>query len=170
MKKIIMMMFLLSCMQLYAMDHALEVEKIKPQALILGSGESRVFAFLDPLCSKSQNYLEMIAGNEKLLKQKTFYLYLYRLPKFESDRLIEHIYSAKEPLQMMKKVMIGKFFPKTYRMKITAQGQKVKAKIKRIADGFGAKRRPYLLLFNKGSNYCKVSEGSAPCLDPSSKK
>ena len=38
-------------------------------------------------------------------------------------------------------------------------------KVAKIAKKMKIKRRPYLLIYEKDSPYCIVSEGSAPCLE-----
>ena len=38
-------------------------------------------------------------------------------------------------------------------------------KIAKVAKELKMKRRPYLLIFQQGSSYCTVSEGTAPCLE-----
>ena len=42
--------------------------------------------------------------------------------------------------------------------------QKIEA-ISKVAKYMNIRRRPYLLLFQEGSKYCMVSEGTAPCLE-----
>lgn len=163
----IMILFVLTSLQ--AFDYKEYLSVIKNDAMVLGKGENTVHAFLDPMCHNSQNYLEMITQSQALLQNNTFYIYLYRLPKFESDALIEHIYSSKSPWNITKQIMLHKFKPKVYKMLHSETAKIIKNRISQVAQKFRVKRRPYLLIFKKGSNFCKVSEGNAPCLNPKKK-
>ncbi len=141
------------------------LDQIEDQAIVIGEGDNRVYAFIDPMCPNSVNYFNVIYNGDHLRRLNTYYIFLYRMQKYKSDRLIEYIYDAADIKAMMKMVMIDGFKPKLDYFAASKEAQLRKKTISDIADQFGAKRRPYILLYKAGSPYCKVSEGTAPCLE-----
>ncbi len=164
MKAFLVLLFLTLCNISYATNYDELARSIEPQAITIGEGDHRVYAFLDPMCSKSQHFLDLIVHSEKLQEINTYYIFLYRLPKFESDALISYIYDAYDILDTMKTVMIEGYEPKLTDYQASPRALERKFRIQEIADKFQAKRRPYLLIFKQGSHYCKISEGTAPCM------
>lgn len=163
MKKI----FLILClsMSLFALENAkIILESIVEDAIIIGTGEeSKSFIFLDPLCPFSRGYLSMISKNEALLKKTTYYVFLYKLPKIDSARLIQHIYESKNPLETMKKVMLKEekvSFKKTTK---TGKALEMIDDVSSVAKKLNVTVRPYQIRYMKGSDYCDVSHGDAPC-------
>jgi hypothetical protein len=134
---------------------------IKHLAMKIGSGKREIYAFVDPVCPKSRQFISAVFESEKLQAQNSYYVFLYPQPKFNSDILVATIYESPDPLAMMKKVMTEGYVPDC-----TEQQTQLK-KIEAIAvfgRGLKMQRRPYLIIFEPDSPYCKVSEGTAPCL------
>jgi hypothetical protein len=134
---------------------------IKPLAMKIGSGKREVYAFVDPVCPKSRQFIAAISESKAMQAQNSYYVFLYPQHKFHSEALVETIYESPDPLAMMKKVMIEGHVPDC------TETQTQQKKIETIAvfgRGLKMQRRPYLIIFEPDSPYCKVSEGTAPCL------
>jgi hypothetical protein len=134
---------------------------IKPLAMKIGSGKREIYAFVDPVCPRSRQFIAAVFESEKLQSQNSYYVFLYPQAKFHSEALVETIYESPDPLAMMKKVMTEGYIPDCTEQSIHQQ------KIETIAvfgRGLKMQRRPYLIIFEPDSPYCKVSEGTAPCL------
>jgi hypothetical protein len=134
---------------------------IKPLAMKIGSGKREVYVFVDPVCPRSRQFIAAVSESQKLQSQNSYYVFLYPQPKFHSEALVETIYESPDPLVMMKKVMIEGHVPDC------TEEQTQQKKIETIAvfgRGLKMQRRPYLIIFEPNSPYCKVSEGTAPCL------
>lgn len=161
MKEIFLLLYL--SLNVFAFDEIkVELESIAKHALIVGHGKEFIsYVFVDPICPFSREFITEIMSNKELQKTTTYHVFLYRLPKYETDRLIRHIYASKKPLVMLKKVMVDEqeiYFDKTslktipFVNTIAEVGKKIKVGV-----------RPYLIKYKKGSNYCDVSHGTAPC-------
>jgi thioredoxin-related protein len=109
MKKVIIILALLS-LNLFALgDVKSSLKSIAQYAMVIGKGKASVsFVFLDPLCPFSREFITSISTNKAMQEKTTYYIYLYKLPKKSSDRLIKHIYESENPLDTMKKVMVYK--------------------------------------------------------------
>jgi len=163
--KVLTLIFLL-LFNLYALDdRRLLMESISEHAIRIGTGPDTTYTFLDPLCSKSQAFIEFISGREDLQEKISYYIFLYRLPRFESDKHIQYIYQSPDPLIALKEIMINYDDEDVYDIQVKNETLKKIESVSTVAEQIGMKRRPYLLIFNEGSNYCQVSEGTAPCLE-----
>ena len=169
MKAFILIFFLI--FNLYAIeDRKALMDSISQYAIRLGTGENKTYTFVDPLCPKSKAFIELILERKKLQEKTSYYIFLYRLPKFESDKHIQYIYQSSNPLEALKELMIYEDFDELEEFKPIQQTlQKIDA-VAKIAKQIKIKKRPYLLIFTEGSNYCRVSEGTAPCLEENSFK
>ena len=156
---------LLLCLNLLAdPNYQKLVDSISEYAIRIGNGANRVYAFVDPLCSKSKRYLELIDDNDDLQQKSTYYIFLHRLQRFDSDRHIQYIYQSPDKLEALKDIMIYEDFDELEGFKVTGTTLKTIEKVSKVAKKFKMKRRPYLLIFNEGVPYCTVSEGTAPCM------
>ncbi len=121
---------------------------IDKYALHMGSGQKEVHIFIDPLCPHSKNLIEMIAENEKALSRNSYYLYLYTLKRLHSQKMVEAIYSADEPLVSLLDVMARH---KKIDMKSTSKKEitkKVDA-IAAVAEQLDVYKRPYMIFIKK---------------------
>lgn len=141
------------------------MDSISPYAIRIGNGPNKVYAFIDPLCSKSQRFISLISERKDLQVSNSYYIYLYRLEKFESDEYIQYIYQAQDPLSSLINIMLYDDYDTVDDFTLhEATLQKINL-IANVAKQLKMKRRPYLLIFDEGSQYCRVSEGTAPCLE-----
>jgi len=140
------------------------MDTISQHAIRIGSGPNKVYAFVDPLCSKSQSYIELISTRKDLQNHTSYYIFLDQLQKFDSKEFIVHIYQSDDPLSSLQDIMIYKDYDIDFN-ETTENASLIIEKISKVAKQMEIKRRPYLLLFDEGSKYCRVSEGTAPCLE-----
>jgi len=155
---------------LLATVHALEdrqvlMDSISEHAIRIGHGPNTTYTFIDPLCPKSQNFIKLISTKKELQEETSYYIFLYELPKFDSRELIVYIYQSQDPRQALEEVMVDKDY---YDIEVYETKPKtliIMNAISKVAKQMNVKRRPYLLLFDQGSKYCRVSEGTAPCLE-----
>ncbi len=167
MRKFLLIVLLMMAPYVDALNYEREAVSIESEAVVIGDGKTRIYAFIDPLCEKSQSFFELISENDGLKSSNTYFLFLYGMQKYDSAKLIRYIYSAKDTYGMMRRVMVEGYMPDLENFLPKKSSLDREASIKRVADKFKAQRRPYLLVFKKGSKYCKVSEGTAPCLESS---
>jgi len=139
-----------------------ELLNLEEDAVVFGQGPNQVYAFVDPMCSKSKDYIALISTQKKLLKQNTYYVFLHRLEKFKSDKVINYIYEVNNPKEALLEVMVDDKELTSEHLLNTVKAKR--HRIDTVADSTGMTRRPYLLIYPAGSNICKVSEGSAPCM------
>jgi len=155
-------LFFFTCIVLSANPSRVELQSIEKDAVQFGSGKTIVYVFIDPLCHNSQNYIELISTNKALQNDHTYYIFLQRLKKFNSDATINYIYEAKNPKKALLHIMMNNI-----KIKKDKQSERVKLKrekINAIALKTEMKRRPYLFIYWNGGSYCSVSEGEAPCM------
>lgn len=84
------------------------LKSIDHNAIIIGNGPIHMYAFIDPVCPRSREFVEMIVENIKMQQTYTYHFFYYELTRFHTKHIIETIYTEKEPLEMMKKIMIDK--------------------------------------------------------------
>jgi hypothetical protein len=139
-----------------------ELKSLESDAIVFGNGTNRVYAFLDPMCSVSQHYLELISSNETFLKTNTYYIFLHRLEKFDSDELIDSIYMAHD----RKKALIDNMlFGQKIELKFASEEvEELRNRIRIVANKTQMKQRPYILMYKLGDDICDVREGSAACM------
>ena len=163
------MKVLLVCIVFFTSLFSLEdrqalMDSISQHALRIGNGPNTTYSFVDPLCPKSQAFIELISTRNDLQEATSYYIFLYELPKFLSTEFIIHIYQSEDPVQTLKEIMIHEEYD-IESPQITEKTKQKLESISEVAKQMNIKRRPYLLLFQEGSKYCMVSEGTAPCLE-----
>ncbi len=161
-------LFLLLAFNLFAVhDYQNLVDSISQHAIRIGIGPNKIYTFVDPLCSKSQLFIELINTRKDLQKKNSYYIFLYRLPKFNSESYIHYIYQSQHRLESLNDIMIYEDYGLVEDFKVDKKTLEMTDDIARVAKELKMKRRPYLLIFDAGSSYCRVSEGTAPCMEDS---
>ena len=61
--------------------------------------------------------------------------------------------------------MLHQDYETPFEFEVTQETQNKMNEIANIGKNMKIKRRPYLLIYDKGSKYCRVSDGTAPCLE-----
>lgn len=165
MKKLFLLLFL--TFNLFAIEKNVDrslLDSITKDAIKIGTGKNfTAYVFLDPLCQYSRKFLTKITTDKELQKKKTYYVFLYRLPIFESDKLIDYIYQSKDNLKTIKEVMVEKKPVNLDNFKLDLSTYfKVQA-VAKVGKKIGVTRRPYVIGYKKGSIFCDVSSGQASC-------
>lgn len=139
-----------------------ELKDLESDAIVFGNGANRVYAFLDPLCSFSQHYLELINSNELFLKTNTYYIFLHRLEKFDSDELIDSIYMADDRKKtLIKNMIFGQNIDLVF---ASLEVEQLRDRIREVAKKTQMKQRPYILMYEVGDDICIVREGNDACM------
>lgn len=162
--KFLILLFLLFLNLPAIEDRQALMETISQHAIRIGNGPNRVYAFIDPLCSRSQSYIELISTRKDLQDKSSYYIFLNELQKFDSKEFIAHVYQSEDPLSALLDIIIYSDYDIEFQ-ETTEKASSIIEKINKVAKQMEIKRRPYLLMFDEGSKYCKVSEGTAPCLE-----
>lgn len=121
------------------------LESIDQHAIILGTGPIHMYAFIDPVCPRSREFVSMIVESDKMRKRYTYHFFYYELKRFNTKGLIANIYTQEEPLVMMKRVMIDKEeIPslKSFSLKVQREIDEISA----VAEKLDIYKRPYLFV------------------------
>jgi len=125
------------------------LETIKNDAIVLGSGETEIHTFIDPLCSMSRRYLALLyKRNNKIFSKYTIYLYLHEIKSKKSKKHILNIISAESSERMLRSIMLNK---KKFDLKDIKdeESRKVFEKIADVAKKIGVYKRPYIMIHGK---------------------
>ncbi len=127
------------------------LQSIDHHAIVIGNGPIHMYAFIDPVCPRSREFVEMVLENKKMQKSYTYHFFYYELTRFHTKELIGTIYTDKNPLDLMIEVMVKKHEIK----RIKKLSSKVIAKmndISKVAQKLDIYKRPYLFVVkpNKG--------------------
>lgn len=156
----------------FALEHSMSdepkvfLEQTSKYAIKIGNGNSKVtYLFVDPKCKYSKRLMTKINESKMLQLINTYYIFLYRLPRLDSEKLIHYIYQSDDPKSTLIDVMV---YDDLVELEDFNATDKTKREIKIISDM--AKKldmtlRPYMISFEKDSAYCTVSEGTASCLE-----
>ena len=127
------------------------LKKIDHHAIIVGDGPTHMYAFIDPVCPRSREFVEMILENQKMQKSYTYHFFYYELVRFHTKDLIGTIYTDKEPFNMMVEVMVKKHEVKREK-KLSSKVIAKMNDISKVAKKLDIYKRPYLFIVktNKG--------------------
>ncbi|QOY53218.1 thioredoxin fold domain-containing protein [Candidatus Sulfurimonas baltica] len=165
MKLISIILFL--CLNVFAIEKPHDLlDSISDHAIRIGNGNSnKIYIFVDPMCPYSKKLITKISEDKMLQLMNSYYIFLYRLPKFESDKLTQHIYQSDDKKACLENVMVNNKQINLDNIQISTDKQKIIDKIATVGKKLNMVHRPYMMVFEEGSNYCRVSEGSAPCME-----
>ncbi|MBC8237229.1 MAG: hypothetical protein H8E76_03275 [Helicobacteraceae bacterium] len=142
------------------------LDSITKYAVRIGTGEvNSYYIFVDPMCPHSKKLIALLSKDMMKQIQSTYYVFLYRLPKFESDKLINYVYQSHNPKSSLLDIMVENKKPDLTSYKPNTAEIKIVENIASIAKELKMKKRPYIMHFENTSIFCTVSEGSAPCLE-----
>lgn len=121
------------------------LQSIDRHAVIVGSGPIQMYAFIDPVCPRSRDFVEMIYDNKKMQSLYTYHLFFYELKRFHTHSLIADIYKADDPLVEMVKIMINK--EKVKDLKVIPENIEQEIDdIAKVAEQLDIYKRPYLFV------------------------
>lgn len=147
-------------------DTKVLLESISKYAIKIGEGTlSKTYVFVDPMCPHSKKFIQKISENKKAQKTNTYYIFLYKLPKFDSDSLTQYILQSSKQTDALQEVMLKKEKTVLNKSTIKMNIQKIMNNIANVGKKLHIKLRPHIIDFEKGSKYCRVSSGTAPCLE-----
>lgn len=142
------------------------LEKLSKYAIRVGSGDlSKVYMFVDPMCKHSKRVITKLFESNTLQRDNSYYIFLYRLEKFESDKLNQYIYQSDNPKDALEEVMVFELDVDLDEFVVLPETIKALNEIERVGEKLEITRRPYLIVFDKGSDFCRVSEGTASCIE-----
>ena len=165
MKKLFILLFLF--INIYAIEkpHAL-LDSISSYSIDIGNGKTNdVYIFVDPICPFSKKFIKKISQDKMLQLINSYHIFLYRLPKFESDKLISHIYQSDDMAKELISVMVNNKTVDLSALHVDVEKDKYIKNVALVAQNLHVKKRPYIILYEGGSGYCRVSEGSASCME-----
>lgn len=168
--KTIILIFLLS-FNIYAVDIQQDtLNSISNYSIKIGKGKTNsVYVFVDPMCKYSRKLIKKIQQNKLLQLINTYHVFLYRLPKYESDKLNQYIYQSpnknKELLYIMTQDIDFEMDLDLDDFETNDKTYKEMQEIASVAKGFKMTKRPYLIKFDNKTGYCIVSEGIANCME-----
>ncbi len=162
----LIMLVLFVCFNLLAVEDRQELmDSISSYAIKFGDGPNRYYTFVDPLCPNSKAFISLIDTRKDLQKKNSYYIFLYPLAQFNSEKYIEYIYQSQDKEDALKEIMIYEDFDGLEDFSLKQETLSIIQEVSKVAKELNMKRRPYILIFDEGSNYCRVSEGTAPCLE-----
>lgn len=125
------------------------LRQLKGDAIELGNGPVDVYVFIDPNCPHSHDFLEMVVDSDKMQRRYRYYFFLYALPIFRSNGIINAIYAAPSPREALLGYMLShKHLAKLSRMTPPAVDARV-TRISNTAKAIGVDKRPYLIIDKK---------------------
>jgi len=143
-----------------------DLESISKHAIKFGSGEdSDVYVFVDPLCQYSRALIKKIDESKMLQLSNTYYIFLYRLPRLDSEKTMQYIYESSDPKESLIEIMVYEYEVDLSDYQARQTTVDALGEIAKVAATLDMTKRPYMISFDKGSKYCRVSEGEASCLE-----
>jgi len=121
------------------------LKSIDHHAIVVGSGPTHMYAFIDPVCPRSREFVEMVLENKKMQKSYTYHFFYYELARFHTKDLIGTIYTDKDPFTMMVKVMVEKH-EVAHVKKLSNKVQTEMNDIAKVAEQLDIYKRPYLFV------------------------
>ena len=97
------------------------------------------------MCVYSQAYIAEISENKKLHEENSYYVFLYRLPRFDSDELIQYIYQSKNPKSALEDIMIKNKEVDTFYLSPSEKTLKMIEEIALVGKKLEAKHRPFII-------------------------
>ena len=165
MKKIFLVLLL--CFNIFAIEKPRDLlDSISQYAITIGKGKTNdAYIFVDPMCPYSKSFIKMISDNKMLQLTNSYHIFLYRLPKFESDKLTQYIYQSSNKNKALIDIMVNNKEIDLNNFKLDTKEYDIVKNIAIVARKLHMKKRPYMISFEGDSRYCNVSEGSAPCME-----
>ena len=142
------------------------LKSISKHSIDIGTGKTNdVYIFVDPKCKYSKKLITKITKNKMLQLINTYHIYLYNLPRLKSEKLTHYIYNSKESKKVLTEVMVEGKEMDLSSYKTDENISEMIDQIREVAESFEIKKRPYMIVFESTTGYCRVSEGSATCVE-----
>jgi len=121
------------------------LQKIDKYSIIMGNGPKDVYVFIDPLCKYSRKFMTLVLHNKKMTTNYRYHLYLYELPRLHSKPVINYIYTSKDPLRELLKIMVIKEKAHTIKKPQTYIIKQITS-LERVAQSMKIHSRPYIIM------------------------
>ncbi|PHR55100.1 MAG: hypothetical protein COA44_11250 [Arcobacter sp.] len=121
------------------------LKSIDQYSISIGTGPTQMYAFIDPVCPRSRDFVEMIFENTKMQKLYTYHFFFYELERFHTKALIADIYNSANAIDEIKKIMVKKEEVQGLKM-IPKNIQEEMDAISDIAKQLDIYKRPYLFV------------------------
>lgn len=142
------------------------LQNISKDAIRIGDGDDKiVYLFVDPMCKFSRRIIKLINNNKMLQLANSYYVFLYRLEKFDSEKLIQYIYQSEDRKTTLLDVMVDGEIIDLDDFEASEKTIKTVQDISDVGKKLNITLRPYMISFEKNSKYCIVSEGEASCME-----
>jgi len=119
------------------------LHSIKGEAIVLGTGKTEVYVFVDPLCPHSRKFMTMVSRNGKMLTKYKYYIFLYSIPRLKSEAVVAAIYASEKPDDLLLKIMVDK---QTLQTRTGGPACKTVADIAFVAGALDVYKRPYIIV------------------------
>ena len=119
------------------------LQSIKGEAIVLGTGKTDVYVFVDPLCPHSRKFMTMVSHNEKMLTKYKYYIFLYTIPRLKSQDVVAAIYASDKPADALVKIMVRK---QTLQTCAPGPAGQTVSDIATVAATLDVYKRPYIIV------------------------
>ena len=144
--KILFLIVLLCISNLSAEKPQVLLDSISQHAIRIGTGSiSNIYVFIDPMCMYSQMYIDEITKNKSLHKANSYYVFLYRLDRFDSTELIQFIYQAKNPKLALENIMIRDKEVDTFDLSPSEKTLRIIEEVASVGKKMKVESRPFII-------------------------
>jgi len=119
------------------------LEGISQDAIVLGTGRTDVYVFVDPLCPHSRKFITMVSQNGQMLSKYRYHVYLYSIPRLRSQTTVAAIFASAQPEKSLLQVMVGHEGRTAEPTETTQKRVEAIAEVARKMDVY---KRPYLIV------------------------
>lgn len=130
------------------------LDTISQYAVKIGNGKIRnIYVFVDPECPYSREYMQKITNKDNLDKDNSYYIYLYRLPKLDSDESIQYIYQAKDVKRALIVIMVDEQDLEEdllFEFEVREETLGIISEVAQVAKKLKVDRRPQIFTFPVG--------------------
>jgi hypothetical protein len=119
------------------------LKSIHNDAIVLGSGNKLIYAFIDPLCPHSKKFISMVAKNPKMLSKYQYHLFLYSIPRLKSTDVVSAVYQSLNPVETLLQIMVKE---KVHSEKGNKTTKTKVDRITTVAQEIDVRKRPYIYI------------------------
>lgn len=122
------------------------LDTIRHHAITFGEGKKEVHVFVDPMCPLSKEYMRWVTSNDKLLKRYRYFVYMYKLKKYDSLNLMRYIYTQDYRFTILKEVMVNDTLPDIDPKGLSKEADIKIREIAKAAETIDVYKRPYFIV------------------------
>ena len=121
------------------------LQTIHDDAMILGSGKTGVYVFVDPLCPHSRKFITMVSKKPMMLSKYQYHILLYGIPRLKSKDVVSSVYLSPNPVERLLEIMVE---DKVTHDKGNEMTQAKVDRIESVAKEMHVNKRPYIFIVN----------------------